>query len=241
VLNNLAWLLATSPGDDARDGKRAVELATKDCEVTEWEEAHIISTLADAYAEIGDFDNARTYSKQAVEDGTGSEQVTEQLAAELESYEAAAPWRERQTMEEAGEADADAASPFDGDMPAAEKPAAGQPADDAAGDKPADPPAVKKQPVPAITPRRPFDDDGPRPLRGDRLVKIDAGDEQQVDQLPRFVGLINDHGSALGMQGRLLGVRDGRRAAVRDMQQECAGEESQPQTKPPPVTGSPIP
>ena len=36
VLNNLAWVLATSPDDKLRDGKRAIELATKACELTEY-------------------------------------------------------------------------------------------------------------------------------------------------------------------------------------------------------------
>src|SRR5690606_36200686 len=51
ILNNLAWVLATSPRDELRDGKRAIELASKACEVTEYEAAHILSTLAAGYAE----------------------------------------------------------------------------------------------------------------------------------------------------------------------------------------------
>jgi len=136
VLNNLAWLLATSPDDDLRDGKRAIELATKACEETKWEEAHIISTLAAAYAESGDFDMARKYSKQAVEKGGTNDEVEGQLQAELSSYEAAKPWRERQEMEEAG-----APAP-DG------KPAADTPRRQA-------PPAEAEPDLPA---RRPFDD-----------------------------------------------------------------------------------
>ena len=58
VLNNLAWLLATAPEDKLRDGKRAVTLATQACELTDYKEDYILSTLAAAYAETGDFDNA---------------------------------------------------------------------------------------------------------------------------------------------------------------------------------------
>jgi tetratricopeptide (TPR) repeat protein len=100
VLNNLAWLLATSPDDDLRDGKRAIELATKACEETTWEAAHIISTLAAAYAETGDFENAKKFARQAVEAGKDDENVAEQLTAELESYEQEKPWRERQEVGE---------------------------------------------------------------------------------------------------------------------------------------------
>ncbi|MGB8853781.1 MAG: tetratricopeptide repeat protein [Pirellulales bacterium] len=101
VLNNLAWLLATSPDDTIRDGKRAVELAQKACELTEWKEPHIISTLAAGHAEAGDFAKAREFSQKAVDASDDSDQVKEQLKGELASYEAEKPWRERQEMEEA--------------------------------------------------------------------------------------------------------------------------------------------
>jgi len=104
VLNNLAWLLATSPDDDLRDAGRAIELATKACEITEWKEGHIISTLAAGYAEKGDFDTAKKYSRQAVETGEPAPEVKRQLEGELASYEAGKPWRERQELAEGGDA-----------------------------------------------------------------------------------------------------------------------------------------
>ncbi len=92
VLNNLAWVLATSPEDGLRDGKRAIDLATLACEVTEYKQAHILSTLAASYAESGDFETAIKWSKKAVE--AGPEALKSQLGKELESYEAKKPWRE---------------------------------------------------------------------------------------------------------------------------------------------------
>ena len=100
VLNNLAWLLATSPDDVLRDGKRAIELARKACEGTTWKQPHIISTLAAGYAEAGDFAEARKYSQQAVESEDSSPEVKKQLEGELASYVAEKPWRERQEQEE---------------------------------------------------------------------------------------------------------------------------------------------
>jgi tetratricopeptide (TPR) repeat protein len=98
ALNNLAWVLATSPDDSLRDGKRAVELAKTACEATEYKQAHILSTLAAGYAETGDFDTAVNWSQKAVEQG---EQATKsQLQKELESYQAKKPWREAQPPEE---------------------------------------------------------------------------------------------------------------------------------------------
>ncbi|MBS0263778.1 MAG: tetratricopeptide repeat protein [Planctomycetes bacterium] len=55
---SLAWLLATCPDARYRDGKRAVELATTACELSDWKSPPGILALAGASAECGDFDNA---------------------------------------------------------------------------------------------------------------------------------------------------------------------------------------
>lgn len=128
LLNNYAWVLATSPDDGVRDGKRAVELATKACEATQFEQSHILSTLAAAYAEAGDFDKAQEWSKKAIEifekqrageesprSKEESDELAQELAKELASFEAKKPWRERQTIEEASPAK---------EAPPTEKPAA---------------------------------------------------------------------------------------------------------------------
>ena len=138
VLNNLAWLLATSPDEAIRDGKRAIELAKKACEETTWKQPHIISTLAAGYAETGDFAEARKYSKQAVESDGSSPEVKTQLQGELSSYESEKPWREKQEQE-----DQPLEAEPDPDMDA------GEPADEQAA-KPQEPAAPRKK-------RRPFD------------------------------------------------------------------------------------
>ena len=138
VLNNLAWLLATSPNEAIRDGKRAIELAKKACEETTWKQPHIISTLAAGYAETGDFAEARKYSKQAVESDGSSPEVKTQLQGELSSYESEKPWREKQEQE-----DQPLEAEPDPDMDA------GEPADEQAA-KPQEPAAPRKK-------RRPFD------------------------------------------------------------------------------------
>ena len=113
LLNNYAWVLATSPDDNVRDGKLAIELATKACEETNHEESHILSTLAAAYAEAGDFDKATEWSRKAIEtfekqraaaiEAGQQEKVndlSDELQKELASFEAKKPWRERQTLED---------------------------------------------------------------------------------------------------------------------------------------------
>lgn len=98
VLNNLAWVLATSPDEKLRNGKRSIELATKACEVTEYKQAHILSTLAAGYAETGDFQTAMKWSQKAVESGKADQK--EALAKELDSYKEGKPVRELQNTPE---------------------------------------------------------------------------------------------------------------------------------------------
>ncbi|MDZ7618318.1 MAG: tetratricopeptide repeat protein [Patescibacteria group bacterium] len=93
LLNNFAWVLATSPQETLRDGKRAVELATKACELTEYKQAHILSTLASAHAEAGDFDVALKWIDKGLEvsdDGPQREHLQKERAHFLEKK----PFRE---------------------------------------------------------------------------------------------------------------------------------------------------
>ena len=115
VLNNYAWVLATSPEDDLRDGKKAIELATEAAELTKFKEAYILSTLASGYAENGEFDTALEWIEKAItvnsettkeltEKGDQEEAVkinkeqTESLKKEKASYVDKKPWREKQEV-----------------------------------------------------------------------------------------------------------------------------------------------
>ena len=101
INNNLAWVLATSPTESVRDGKKAQKYAKQAAELTEYAEPHILSTLAAAYAENGNFKAAVKWSKKAVELGEKADhEQIEQLQDELKSYEDGKPWREKQETEE---------------------------------------------------------------------------------------------------------------------------------------------
>jgi tetratricopeptide (TPR) repeat protein len=101
ILNNLSWVMSTSPENEVRNGKRALELGLKACELTQYSKPHILSTLAAAYAELLEFEKAIEWSQKAVELGRkeGNEQV-EQLEEELKSYRDNKPWREKKEIED---------------------------------------------------------------------------------------------------------------------------------------------
>ena len=94
-LNNYAWLLATCPEDGVRDGAKALDLTTRAAETTRFRETYILSTLAAAYAETGDFENARKYAQMGTDlaEKEKDERVDE-FRKELESYQNEKPWRE---------------------------------------------------------------------------------------------------------------------------------------------------
>jgi tetratricopeptide (TPR) repeat protein len=66
TLNNLAWSLATSADASIRDGKRAVPLGEQACEITQYQQTVCIGTLAAAYAEAGQFDDAVATARMAI-------------------------------------------------------------------------------------------------------------------------------------------------------------------------------
>ena len=66
-VNDLAWMLATTNEPSVRDGKEAVELATRACQMTQYQNWNTIDTLAAAYAAAGDFKSAGQWIATALE------------------------------------------------------------------------------------------------------------------------------------------------------------------------------
>lgn len=66
-LNACAWFMATCENSGLQDGAKAVEYATKACELTGWKRAAVLDTLAAACARAGDFENAVQRQEQAIQ------------------------------------------------------------------------------------------------------------------------------------------------------------------------------
>jgi tetratricopeptide (TPR) repeat protein len=62
----LAWFLATCPNDAYRDGAEAIAEALKACDLLDWNKWYVLDTLAAAYAEHGQFDEAIRYANDAL-------------------------------------------------------------------------------------------------------------------------------------------------------------------------------
>jgi tetratricopeptide (TPR) repeat protein len=62
-----AYLLSVCPMPKYRDGKKAIAYATKACELSKWQRAGYLETLAMAYAETGTFDEAIKWQTKAGE------------------------------------------------------------------------------------------------------------------------------------------------------------------------------
>jgi protein O-mannosyl-transferase len=99
ALNNLSWLLSTNPDASVRNGPRAVELALRLNRITNQTSPSVLRTLAAAYAEAGQFENAAAGAHAAAD--LAHVQSQHSLAARLEwesdLYRRHLPWRDRET------------------------------------------------------------------------------------------------------------------------------------------------
>lgn len=87
----VAWLRATSTNQDYRNGKEAIEFATKACELSEWKQFGCLATLAAAYAEAGDFMKAVKWQEKVIEIVPEKDKQAE--SERLDLYRANKPFR----------------------------------------------------------------------------------------------------------------------------------------------------
>jgi protein O-mannosyl-transferase len=96
-LNNLAWLMSAGPDDSLRNGAKAVELARKVNRISKQDNPTFIRTLAAAYAEAGQFENAIETAQRASEvaNAQGQHGFAVQIQEESDLYRRHLPLRDQ--------------------------------------------------------------------------------------------------------------------------------------------------
>jgi tetratricopeptide (TPR) repeat protein len=94
ALNGLAWMLATCPTAENRDGRRAVKLAESAVESSKRKNASYLDTLAAAYAEAGRFDDAVRVQQEALADREFRRRSGNAASERLEGYKQRKAYRE---------------------------------------------------------------------------------------------------------------------------------------------------
>jgi tetratricopeptide (TPR) repeat protein len=94
VLNNLAWILATSENETIRNADEAVLLAERACKVVDYKKATMLDTLAAAYAAAGRFPEAVATAQKALELAHASKdkQMADIINRSLQLYKARKPY-----------------------------------------------------------------------------------------------------------------------------------------------------
>jgi tetratricopeptide (TPR) repeat protein len=91
-LKDRAWLAAACPDAKYRDGKQAVDDATRACELIHWKDGTDVATLAAAYAEAGDFAAAVKWQTKARD--LVSEKEKADYQSRLDRYKAHKAYRD---------------------------------------------------------------------------------------------------------------------------------------------------
>jgi len=95
-LNAQAWVLATSPDDKVRDGAESLRVAQRAAELSSHHQPTILETLAAAYAETGQFEQATLTANQALQiaQSLGQTNLIPKIQQALELYRDHRPFRE---------------------------------------------------------------------------------------------------------------------------------------------------
>jgi len=96
MLNNLAWILATDSHPENQDADHAVRFAERACELTKYQNAAIVRTLAASYAAAGRFKEAVSTAEKAciLATESGNNSLLQQCQEQLELFGTGRPYRE---------------------------------------------------------------------------------------------------------------------------------------------------
>ena len=95
VLNNVAYILATTEDTQLRNPNDAVKFAQKACVLTKYNSPEILDTLAIAYAAAGRFSEAVKTAEKAIKlaVATDKNDLAEKISTKLKSYKTNQPYR----------------------------------------------------------------------------------------------------------------------------------------------------
>src|SRR5438270_7513476 len=95
-LNNLAWVMSTGPDDSLRNNEIGVKLAAKANQLSKNTNPVFIRTLAAAYAQAGQFENAIDAARHAAEEanGRGMRDLANQIMEDVDLYQRRTPLRD---------------------------------------------------------------------------------------------------------------------------------------------------
>ena len=99
IVNLLANILATASDGSVRNGEEALRLAKQVAEQTHFQQPAVLQTLAAAYAENGDFENAIATAEKALEvlpPNSGAAGLKDSISRQLVEYRAGRPIRQQQ-------------------------------------------------------------------------------------------------------------------------------------------------
>jgi tetratricopeptide (TPR) repeat protein len=96
ALNDLAWILATAADPKLRSGAESMPLAKRACELTQYQQAALLTTLSAAQAEAGRFPDAMATVQKArdLAIAAGQTNIAAQDEALLKLYQSGNPYRE---------------------------------------------------------------------------------------------------------------------------------------------------
>jgi twitching motility protein PilT len=94
-LVNAAWIQATSIYNELRDGKSAVKLASRACDIVKNSDPHAFVVLGAAYAETGNFRKAIHATRKAIDlyKGMKYTEEAEALQSRIELFQSKRPYR----------------------------------------------------------------------------------------------------------------------------------------------------
>ncbi|MCH8165684.1 MAG: tetratricopeptide repeat protein, partial [Planctomycetes bacterium] len=97
VLNALAWMLATAPAQEVRNGAKAVRFAERAMRAVERPTIPLLNTLAAAYAEAGRFEDAVAASQRALSAARQARQdaSAREIQSRLDRYQRGQPHRDQ--------------------------------------------------------------------------------------------------------------------------------------------------